>query len=143
MKIKFFIVNWFRENHRVRAIGTTKRFHYEHNSEPILPRKLYFKRVINHFSFGFIIIAFSLLIGIIGYHSIEGLSWVDALLNASMILGGMGPVSELKTQAGKIFASFYALFSGIVFLVTVGIIFAPIVHRFLHKLHIEKKTSTD
>jgi len=68
---------------------------------------------------------------------------VDALLNASMILGGMGPVTELKTDAGKLFASFYALFSGIVFLVTVGIILAPMVHRFLHKLNIEKKTSTD
>ncbi len=68
---------------------------------------------------------------------------MDALLNASMILGGMGPVTELKTDAGKLFASFYALFSGIVFLVTVGIILAPMVHRFLHKLNIEKKTSTD
>lgn len=127
----------------MKTIGSTKRFHFEHNSEPILPKKLYVKRVANHFSFGFIIIIFSLLIGIAGYHFIEGLSWVDALLNASMILGGMGPVTELKTDAGKLFASFYALFSGIVFLVTVGIILAPMVHRFLHKLNIEKKTSTD
>ncbi len=116
-----------------------KKFHFEHNSEPLLPTQLYAKRIVNHFSFGFIIILASLVIGIIGYHFLEGINWVDSLLNASMILGGMGPVAELKTDAGKIFASFYALFSGIVFLVTVGIIFAPIVHRFLHKLHIDKK----
>lgn len=81
--------------------------------------------------------------GVFGYHFFEDIGWIDSLLNASMILGGMGPVTELKTDAGKIFASFYALFSGIVFLVTVGIIFAPIVHRFLHKLHIDKKTSSN
>lgn len=83
------------------------------------------------------------MLGVLGYHFFEDIGWIDSLLNASMILGGMGPVTELKTDAGKIFASFYALFSGIVFLVTVGIIFAPIVHRFLHKLHIDKKTSTN
>ena len=81
--------------------------------------------------------------GVFGYHFFEDIGWIDSLLNASMILGGMGPVTELKTDTGKIFASFYALFSGIVFLVTVGIIFAPIVHRFLHRLHIDKKTSTN
>ncbi|MDP2037108.1 MAG: hypothetical protein Q8L04_06965 [Ignavibacteria bacterium] len=85
----------------------------------------------------------ALLMGVFGYHFFEDIGWIDSLLNASMILGGMGPVTELKTDAGKIFASFYALFSGIVFLVTVGIIFAPIVHRFLHKLHIDKKTSSN
>lgn len=120
-----------------------KKFQFEHNSEPLLPLQLYAKRIINHFSFGFIIIISSLLIGIMGYHFLEGINWVDSLLNASMILGGMGPVTELKTDAGKIFASFYALFSGIVFLVTVGIIFAPIVHRFLHKLHLEKKQANN
>ena len=127
----------------MKTIGTTKRFHYEHNSEPLLPSQLFAKRIISHFSFGFIIILISLLLGVVGYHFFEGIGWIDSLLNASMILGGMGPVTELKTDAGKIFASFYALFSGIVFLVTVGIILAPMVHRFLHKLNIEKKTSTD
>ncbi len=120
-----------------------KKFQFEHNSEPLLSSQLYAKRIFNHFSFGFIIIISSLLSGIIGYHFLEGINWVDSLLNASMILGGMGPVTELKTDAGKIFASFYALFSGIVFLVTVGIIFAPIVHRFLHKLHLEKKQANN
>jgi hypothetical protein len=79
------------------------------------------------------------MIGIMGYHYFENFSWTDSLLNASMILGGMGPVGEMKTEGGKIFASLYALFSGIVFLITVGIMMAPSVHRFLHSLHIEEK----
>ena len=74
----------------------------------------------------------------LGYHLLEGFSWIDSLLNASMILGGMGPVDQLKTDSGKIFASFYALFSGIVFLVVAGVIFAPIIHRFMHKFHIDE-----
>lgn len=120
-----------------------KKIYFEHNSEPLLSSQLYAKRIINHFSFGFVIILVSLLIGIAGYHFFEGIGWIDSLLNASMILGGMGPVTELKTDAGKIFASFYALFSGIIFLVTVGIIFAPIVHRFLHRLHLKKKQANN
>ena len=112
-----------------------KNFIFEHHSQPIIAKSLFFKRMLRHFNIGIIIIAFSLGIGVFGYHLLEGLSWVDSLLNASMILGGMGPVDLLKTEAGKIFASFYALFSGVVFLVVVGIIFAPVVHRFLHRLH--------
>jgi len=79
----------------------------------------------------------SLVIGMLGYHYLESLSWLDALVNASMILGGMGPVNPLHTAAGKIFASVYALYSGIIFLVVVGILFAPIYHRFLHRFHLE------
>lgn len=80
------------------------------------------------------------MVGVCGYHFLENISWIDSLLNASMILGGMGPVTELRTDYGKIFASLYALFSGIVFLVTVGIILAPAVHRLLHSLHIDEKS---
>lgn len=72
-----------------------------------------------------------------GYHATEGLSWIDALLNASMILGGMGPVSEIRTTAGKLFASAYALFSGVLFLAVAGVLLAPLVHRMLHRLHLE------
>jgi hypothetical protein len=82
-------------------------------------------------------ITISLLIGILGYHYLEGLSWIDSLVNASMLLGGMGPVNQLHTTAGKIFASFYALFSGMVLLVAVSILIAPIFHRFLHHFHLE------
>jgi hypothetical protein len=83
------------------------------------------------------VISGSLAIGVLGYHTLENLSWLDALVNASMILGGMGPVNALHTAAGKIFASLYALYSGIIFLVVVGILFAPIYHRFLHRFHLE------
>lgn len=84
---------------------------------------------------GFIV--FSLALGAAGYHFTEGMPWLDALLNASMILTGMGPVNILQTAAGKLFATFYALFSGIAFLTTVAILFAPIIHRFLHRLHVQ------
>jgi len=86
-----------------------------------------------------VVIFGSLLIGIAGYHFTEGLTLLDSLLNASMILGGMGPVNELHTSEGKVFASFYSLFSGIVFLVTAGVLVAPVTHRFLHRLHLEAK----
>lgn len=75
--------------------------------------------------------------GVLGYHVFEGLDWLDALVNASMLLGGMGPVSELHTVAGKLFASFYALYSGMIFLIAVGVLFAPLLHRFLHHFHLE------
>jgi hypothetical protein len=78
-------------------------------------------------------------IGVIGYRALEGLPWIDSLLNASMILGGMGPVDRLQTSTGKLFASIYALYSGIVFLVTTGVIMAPVFHRFLHHFHIENE----
>lgn len=84
------------------------------------------------------LIAISWLIGIIGYHTLEGMSWIDSILNSAMILGGMGPVNPLVTDSGKIFASFYALFSGIIFLVAIGILAAPIIHRLFHKFHLQK-----
>ena len=83
------------------------------------------------------IILGSLAVGVIGYHYTEGLPWLDSLLNASMILGGMGPVDVVRTSAGKWFASFYALFSGMVLLVAAGVLIAPVVHRFLHRFHLE------
>ena len=110
---------------------------YEHRSEPLLPRKLFFRRLFKHSAWALLIILISLGIGMAGYHFIERLSWVDALLNASMILGGMGPVNELHSNSGKIFASIYALYSGIAFLVITGIIFAPVAHRFLHHLNMD------
>src|SRR3989304_3926632 len=83
------------------------------------------------------VILFSLGIGILGYHYLESLSWIDSLLNASMILGGMGPVNTMQTNAGKIFDSFYALYSGIVLLASVGVLAAPIFHRLLPRFHLE------
>ncbi len=116
---------------------------YEHKKEPLLPFRRFLRRQINHVLVGLGIIGASLGLGIAGYHFLDKLPWIDALLNASMILGGMGPVDPLQTAAGKIFASVYALYSGIVFLVVVGIMAAPIVHRLLHRLHqAETKSKT-
>jgi len=114
-----------------------RHFHYEHRSQPLLPRKHYLLRLFWHGIVALAVIFGSLAVGICGYHFLEGFSWLDSLLNASMILGGMGPVNELHTATGKVFASSYALFSGIVFLVIAGIVIAPVLHRFLHRLHLE------
>jgi hypothetical protein len=110
---------------------------FEHHREELLPRHKYLKRQLRFMGFAGLIIAGSLGVGVLGYHCFESLGWLDSLLNASMILGGMGPVDPVKTDAGKVFASFYALFSGVVFLVVVGVAFAPAFHRFLHKFHLE------
>ena len=109
---------------------------YEHHRQPMASRRKFLRRLALNGLIGFVLLMFSLAIGMIGYHSLEGLSWIDSLLNASMILGGMGPVDPMKTNAGKIFASFYALYSGVVLLASVGILMAPIFHRFLHHFHL-------
>jgi hypothetical protein len=117
-------------------------FAFENIRQPLLSRRLFVRRLFNHFILGLGLIFISLIIGIFGYHFIENLSWVDSLLNASMILGGMGPVNEMHTYTGKIFASIYALFSGIVFLVTVGVLLAPLLHRLLHSLHMDDSSES-
>lgn len=111
---------------------------YEHHSQPLLPRKRFFKRFLVHTLVSLAIMAAALMLGILGYHFLEGLSWVDALLNAAMLLGGMGPVDAIKTESGKIFASIYALFSGVIFLVVAGVIVAPVAHRILHFMNLEE-----
>lgn len=110
---------------------------FERRQQPLISRIEFLRRQLNFTLIALAIIIGSLLVGILGYHFLEGMSWVDALLNSAMILGGMGPVNPLTTVAGKIFASFYALYSGVVFLVVAGIIFAPIFHRILHHFHLE------
>jgi hypothetical protein len=111
---------------------------YERHNQPIIPRKAFYKRLGGHVLVAFLLLVVSLGIGILGYHGFEKLTWLDSLLNASMILGGMGPVNPILTDGGKIFASFYALFSGVVFLVVAGIVVAPVAHRILHRMHMEK-----
>jgi hypothetical protein len=110
---------------------------FEHRRQPLLSAYEFFIRQLVYLLIALAIIAGSLVLGICGYHYFEHLAWIDSLVNAAMILGGMGPVNELHTTAGKLFASFYALYSGIVFLVTVGVILAPLYHRFLHRFHLE------
>src|SRR5258706_7866792 len=110
---------------------------YEHRRQPLVPRPVFYRRVLRHGFLAAGIIAGSLGIGILGYHYTEGLGWLDSFLNASMILSGMGPAAELHKDAGKWFAGFYALFSGVAFITITAVLFAPIIHRFLHKLHAE------
>jgi ABC-type phosphate transport system permease subunit len=111
---------------------------FEHHKQPLLPRREFIKRLARYAGGALLLVAVSWFIGIIGYRVLEGFPWIDAILNAAMILGGMGPVNELHTNAGKLFASLYALFSGIVFLVAVGVLIAPIFHRFMHKFHLQQ-----
>lgn len=110
---------------------------FEPRNKPLLPRKVFALRVLRCLALALGIIGISLGLGVFGYHFCEGLSWLDSLLNASMILTGMGPVNELHTVAGKLFASFYALFSGVIFITSVALLLAPVFHRFLHKFHVE------
>ncbi|HEV7925001.1 MAG TPA: hypothetical protein VGR14_06580 [Verrucomicrobiae bacterium] len=104
---------------------------------PLLPRREYLARIVRSLCLGLSIIAICLGIGMVGYHCLEKLSWIDAFLNASMILSGMGPVATLQTDAGKLFAGFYALFSGLALISIIGIIMGPFVLRFLHKFHLD------
>ena len=110
---------------------------FERRQQPLASTGVFLRRMVRYLGLSVAIILISLGIGILGYHYTEGLSWIDSLVNASMILGGMGPVAPLDTTAGKLFASFYALFSGMVFLVAVGVLIAPMFHRFLHHFHME------
>ncbi|MFY9233502.1 MAG: hypothetical protein WAO58_03485 [Fimbriimonadaceae bacterium] len=112
---------------------------YEHKSQPILPVKEFHARVARQVAFALGVISVALSIGVLGYHFIAGLKWVDALLDAAMILGGMGPVSTLQTDAAKVFASIYALFSGIALIGILGVVLAPFAHRIMHIVHLESE----
>lgn len=115
--------------------------HFERHSQPLIPRHQFLIRVLRHVAAGAGVLLISLFIGVLGYHFLESLSWLDALLNASMILGGMGPVNPIVTPVGKVFASLYAIFSGMIFLVVAGVMMAPVAHRILHRLHMEEEDS--
>lgn len=111
--------------------------HFEHRSEPIAPRSVYYQRIFNNLTVALLLLGLCLGIGVVGYQTTTGMAWIDALHNASMILSGMGPVVEIKTNSGKLFSSFYALFSGVAFITNIGIILAPAAHRFFHRLHVD------
>lgn len=115
---------------------------FEHRREPVLSRAAFLRRIVRYAFIAFVIDAGSLAIGMIGYHAFEGLSWLDSLLNAAMLLGGMGPVNQLHTRAGKLFASFYAIYCGVIFLVVAGVLLAPIIHRFMHHFHLATDDSS-
>jgi hypothetical protein len=112
---------------------------YEHHSEPVISRAQWLLRMFHSARLALGTIGVSLLIGITGYHLLGNLGWVDALLEASMILGGMGPVAVMDNDAVKIFASFYALFSGLMLVAVAGILLAPFLHRLMHHFHAKNK----
>ena len=114
-----------------------RRWAFEHHRAPLLDRAEFARRLARFAAFAGLLVAGSLFIGICGYHFIASLGWVDALLNAAMILTGMGQVDPMTTTAAKLFAAAYALFSGVAFLTIVAVLLAPLVHRFLHRLHLE------
>lgn len=113
--------------------------HFEKRHEQLASMSVFIQRIIASVVMALGLIALVLMIGIAGYHWIGGFNWVDSLLEASMILGGMGPVNQLPNDHAKIFASAYALFSGLIFIAVMGIVLAPVVHRILHKFHVDDK----
>jgi hypothetical protein len=108
---------------------------YESKKRQPIARSLFLRRMINHLIAAFVLLFISLLLGISGYVVFEHLSLLDAFLNASMLLGGMGPVNMPLTAGGKLFAGIYALYSGLVFILSAAVIFTPVLHRVLHKFH--------
>jgi hypothetical protein len=111
---------------------------YEHRKQPLLSLAKFTRRVIRHLVLAFLFLAFGLGIGVLGYHFLGELNWIDSLLNASMILGGMGPVDPLHSSTAKIFASCYALFSGLAFIAIASVIVAPFAHRLLHRFQLDE-----
>lgn len=116
---------------------------FERKDEELAPLRIFFGRIAVSLAISGGLILVGLLIGIAGYHYIAHLRWVDSILNASMILGGMGPVDKLEADRAKMFASVYALFGGLVFMAAAGILFSPILHRVLHKFHLDDEASKD
>ena len=110
---------------------------FEHTSKPLLDTKSFYRRQIIFMLYAFGLLGIFLFIGMAGYHFFTGMDWVSAYHNATMILSGMGEIDPMPSSSAKIFSGSYALFSGVVFLSTMAVMFAPIVHRFLHMMHME------
>lgn len=110
---------------------------FEHRSHRLLSRRDFLRRQAFYAAVSLGIVGGSLLVGMLGYHGFEGMPWIDAFVNAAMLLGGMGPVGELHTYGGKLFAGCYALYCGVVLLLSLGVFFAPVVHRLIHRFHLE------
>jgi hypothetical protein len=124
-----------------RAIGSRPHvLRFEHKRQPLASRRLFARRLAGSFALSTTIITLSLLVGMAGYHHFERMPWIDAFVNASMILSGMGPLGSLQTWNGKAFAGLYALYSGLVLILAMGIVIAPIVHRVLHRFNLEAES---
>lgn len=110
---------------------------YEHRSQPLLSRRRFAYRLWRHFLAALAIVLVSLLLGMVGYHMLARFSWIDSFLNAAMLLGGMGPVGDIPTASGKLFAGMYALYAGLVLIAASAVLLTPVLHRLLHRLHLE------
>lgn len=111
---------------------------YEKRKEALASSRIFYRRIGKNFIFTLVMIIVSLLVGTLGYHQWGEQTWIDSFHNASMILSGMGPVVIISTESGKIFSSFYALFSGLAFITNVGLLLAPVLHRFYHMMHMDE-----
>jgi hypothetical protein len=111
--------------------------YFETKHQPLASGQVFARRLVSNFGAASLLIAVSLLGGMAGYHFLEGMAWLDAFVNAAMILSGMGPVGNLTTAGGKLFAGFYALYSGLALILATGLILAPLLHRIMHRFHLE------
>ena len=139
-------LNWRgAAGHEVAALGrvastvthanTANQAMYEPRHKPPVPRAAFVNRILSHLGMAVGLLAVSLAIGMLGYMFFERLSWIDAFLNSAMLLGGMGPINPPQSTGGKLFAGVYALYAGLVFIVTAALIFAPLLHRLMHHFH--------
>jgi len=112
---------------------------YESRQQRPLTQRTFVRRLLLHAGFALALVVGSLAIGMVGYHALEHLSWIDAFLNSAMLLGGMGPVNAPTSDGGKLFAGLYALYAGLVFIVSAGVMFAPVLHRLMHRFHFDEK----
>lgn len=110
---------------------------YEHRRQRLLSRPAFLKRLVRHGMWAVLLVLGSLALGTVGFHLLSRQPWLDALLNSAMLLGGMGPVGDLGPALGKLFATLYALYAGLVFLIVAGLLFAPVFHRILHRFHLD------
>ena len=116
---------------------------FESRHQPLAPVNIFRRRILKSLLFGLSVMFICLVIGVLGYHFLADIPWIDAVHNASMILSGMGPVVNISSTGGKIFSSFYALFSGVIFITNIGVILAPAIHRFFHRLHVPAENEKD
>lgn len=113
-------------------------FAYEHRQQPLATMAVFRRRVVHHVGLALLAVAFSLGIGTLGYHALGREAWIDAFVNASMLLGGMGQVAEVTTASGKVFSALFALYAGLFFIVVSGLLLAPFLHRIFHRFHLDK-----
>jgi hypothetical protein len=114
---------------------------YEHRSSPLLPWPAFIRRLFRHFGYVLRIGLFSIVLGMLGFHFLAHQEWIDAFLNTAMLLGGMGPVGDIKGVAGKLFAGIFALYAGLAFIAAFAVLTAPVLHRMIHRFHAEEQSA--